>query len=111
VWDCTDVPPASTWPYLEHLAFPETVVMLLPSILEMYREVSLLPTGLINTGSAEQSLIRESQMEISLNQLVEQFVNEKITRSLNTYQQLIDTIEHKRRHKSRMNATSMVDCP
>jgi transaldolase len=96
VWDCTDIPPESAWRYLQQLAFPETVMMLSPSILEMYREVSLLPTSLIDAGSAEQSLIRESQMEISLNQLVEQFVNEEITRSLNAFHQLLNTIEHKR---------------
>ncbi|MEX0270164.1 transaldolase family protein [Leptolyngbyaceae cyanobacterium UHCC 1019] len=96
VWDCTDIPPESAWRYLQTLAVPETVMMLSPSILEMYREVSLLPTSLIDARTAEQSLIRESQMEISLNQLVEQFVNEEITRSLNAFHQLLDAIEHKR---------------
>ena len=96
VWDCTDIPPEAAWLYLQTLAVPETVIMLSPSILEMYRKVSLLPTSLIDAGSAEQSLIRESQMEISLNQLAEQFVNEEITRSLNAFHQLLNTIEHKR---------------
>ncbi len=95
VWDCTGIPPQAAWRYLQTLAVPETVMMLSPSTLEMYREVSLLPTSLIDAGSGEQSLMRESQMEISLNQLVEQFVNEEITRSLNAFYQLLDAIEHR----------------
>lgn len=96
MWDCTDLPPESAWRYLQTLAVPETLMMLSPSMLEMYREISLLPTSLIDAGSAEQSLIRGSHMEISLNQWVEQFVNEEITRSLNAFHQLLNTIEHKR---------------
>jgi transaldolase len=95
VWDCTDISPESAWRYLLTLAAPETVMMLSPSVLEMYREVSLLPTSMTDDESAEQLLARGSR-EISLDKLIDQLVNEEMARSLNAFHQLLDTIEHRR---------------
>ncbi|MBE8966761.1 transaldolase [Nostocales cyanobacterium LEGE 12452] len=88
VWDCTDIPPEFAWNYIQALTVPETVMLLSPSTLEMYRQVSLLPTKLIED---------ESETEILSDEQIEQLVNEEMARSLNAFQQLLDTIEHKRR--------------
>lgn len=96
VWDCTNIPPESAWRYLQTLAAPETVMMLSPSTLEMYREVSLLPTSLIDDKSTEQILASKSGMEISLDERINQLVNEDIARSLNAFSQLLEAIDHKR---------------
>jgi transaldolase len=96
VWDCTDIPPKAAWRYLQTLAAPETVMMLSPSTLEMYREVSLLPTSLTNNERVERILTGGLQMEISLDERVDQLVNEDIARSLNVFRQLLDTIKKKR---------------
>ena len=92
VWDCTDVLPESAWRYLQTLVAPETVIMLSPSVLEMYREVSLLPTSLID---AEQ-LLASGLRGLALNELLDQLVSEEIARSLNTFHQLLDAIKHRR---------------
>ncbi len=96
VWDCTDIPPKSAWRYLQTLAIPETVMMLSPSTLEMYREVSLLPTSLTDNERVERILTSGVQVEISLDERVEQLVNEEMIQALNAFQQLLDTIEQKR---------------
>ncbi len=95
VWDCTDIPSESAWRYLQALAFPETVMLLSPSTLELYREVSLLPTSWADE-RVEQISISGLQMEISLDERVEQFLNEEGVRSLNAFHQLLGTIEQKR---------------
>ncbi len=96
VWDCTGIPPQAAWRYLQTLAASETVMMLSPSTLDMYREVSLLPTSLTDSERVEQILTSRSRMEISLDEWVEQLVNQEIARSRNAFHQLLDTIEHKR---------------
>ncbi len=97
VWDCTDIPPESAWRYLQTLAAPETVIMLSPSTLEMYREVSLLSTSLTDNERVEQIPTSGLQVESSLDERVEQLVNEEMIQSLNAFQQLLDTIKQKRR--------------
>jgi transaldolase/glucose-6-phosphate isomerase len=94
VWDCTNPEPA--WHYLQTLATSETVMLLERSTLERYRKVSLLPVSLTDDEQAEQ-LVTSGLSEISLNERVDQLVNEEMARSLNAFQQLLDTIEHKRR--------------
>lgn len=94
VWDCTDIPPKFAWHYIQALRVLETV-MLPPSLLEMYRKVSLLPIRLIENESDEQMIA--SATEILSDEQIDQLVNEEMARSLNAYQQLLDTIEHKRR--------------
>ncbi|WP_341530192.1 hypothetical protein WKK05_13400 [Nostoc sp. UHCC 0302] len=94
VWDCTDISPESAWQYFQ-IATSETVMMLEPSTLERYRKVSLLPTRLIDDESDEQILTSET--ETLSDEQIDQLVNEKMARSLNAFQQLLDTIEHKRR--------------
>jgi transaldolase len=96
VWDCTDIPPESAWRYLQTLAIPGTVIMLSPSTLELYREVSLLPTSVTDGKSVEQNLTSRLQMEIPLNGQVNQVMNEEMARSLNAFYQLLNTIEKKR---------------
>lgn len=68
-------------------------------MLEMYREVSLLPTSLmtrlIDDQNIEQILATESQ-EIALNERVDQLVNEERARSRNAFCQLLEAIEKKR---------------
>ncbi len=96
VWDCTDIPPESAWRYLQTLTVPETVMMLSPSTLEIYREVSLLPTSLIDDKSTEQILASKPPMEIALDERINQLVNEDIARSLNAFSQLLEAIDHKR---------------
>lgn len=110
VWDCTDIPAEFMWRYIQTLETPETVLMLKPSTLERYRQVSLLPVSLKEDEQAEKQVTSE-WLEISLDEQANQLMNQEMTRSLNAFQQLLDTIEHKRRHGSWMNATSMVDCP
>jgi transaldolase len=95
VWDCTTVRPESAWHYLQPLATPETVMVLEPSTLEKYREVFLLPVNLIENEQAEQR-VTNGWSELDLDERIDQFVNEEMTRSLNAFQQLLDTIEHKR---------------
>lgn len=95
LWDCTDISPEAAWRYLQTLAAPETVIMLSPSTVEMYREVSLLPTSLANNEPIDQIPISGSQT-LSLNERVNQLANEEITRSLNAFHQLLDTIAKKK---------------
>jgi transaldolase len=95
VWDCINIPPESAWRYLQQLAFPETVIMLPPSTLEMYRGVSLLPNHWTDGKQAERR-ISESQ-EYPWDKQVEQLVNGEMARSLTAFHQLLDTIEKKRR--------------
>jgi transaldolase len=71
-------------------------MMLSPSTLEMYREVSVLPRSLTDDERVEQ-ILTSGARELSLDERVDQLVNEDIARSLNAFQQLLDTIEHKRR--------------
>jgi hypothetical protein len=97
------------WRYLQTLETPETVLMLKPSTLERYRQVSLLPVSL-GDEQAEKRVTSE-WLEISLDEQANQLMNHEMTQLLNAFQQLLDTIEHKQRHGSWMNATSMVDCP
>ncbi len=94
VWDCTDIPPKFAWHYIQALRVPETV-MLLPSTLEMYRKVSLLPIRQIDDESDEQTITSET--EILSDEQIDQLVDKEMARSLNAFQQLLDTIEHKRR--------------
>jgi transaldolase len=94
VWDCTDIPSESAWRYLQQLTFPETVIMLLPSTLEMYRGVSLLPNHW--TDSEQDGRLVSGLSDYSLGEHIEQLVNREMTRSLSTFYQLLDTIEHKR---------------
>lgn len=96
VWDCTGIPPQAAWRYIQTLAVPGTVMMLSPSALQMYRQVSLLPTSLIDGEPVEQILTSRSRIEISLDERVDQLVNEETARSLNVFGQLLDAIEHKR---------------
>ncbi|MBW4611496.1 MAG: transaldolase [Hassallia sp. WJT32-NPBG1] len=96
VWDCTDIPPESAWRYIPTLVAPETVMMLEPSTLLKYREVSLLPMRLTDDEQAEQH-VTNGLSEISLDERVDQLVHEEMARSLDVFQQLLDTIEHKRR--------------
>lgn len=96
VWDCTGIPPQAVWHYIQTLVAPGTVIMLPPSTLEMYREVSLLPMSLIDAKRVERILTSALEMEISLDERVEQLVNEEIARSLNAFSQLLDVIEQKR---------------
>ncbi|HEY9618269.1 MAG TPA: transaldolase family protein [Microcoleaceae cyanobacterium] len=94
VWDCSDIPSESAGWYLQQFAFPETVMLLSPSTLEMYRRVSLIrnhwtngePGGLFNE-------LRESLLD----EQVEQLVNQAMARSLTDFHHLLNTIEHKRR--------------
>nr|WP_277883372.1 transaldolase family protein [Nostoc flagelliforme] len=95
VGDCTDISPKFAWYYIQALTVPETVILLSPSTLEMYRKVSLLPIRQINGESDEQIIISET--EILSDKRVDQLVNEEMARSLNAFQQLLDTIKHKRR--------------
>ncbi|MBD3885759.1 transaldolase [Phormidium tenue FACHB-886] len=95
VWDCTTLP-ESAWHYLQTLATPETVLLLEPSTPERYREVSLLPVNLADDEQAEQ-LVTDELSEISLDERVDQLVNKEMARSLNAFQQLLDTIECKQR--------------
>ncbi len=95
VWDCTDIPPKAAWRYLQTLPAPETVMMLSPSTLEMYREISLLPRSLTDDERVEQ-IPTSGAGELSLDERVDQLVNEDIARSLNSFRQLLDTIEQKR---------------
>lgn len=90
------MPPQAAWRYIQTLAAPETVMMLSPSTLEMYREVSLLPTSWTNDERVEQILTSGLQMEIPLDEWVEQLVNDERARSLNDFDQLLDAIEQKR---------------
>jgi hypothetical protein len=80
VWNYTDIPPEFTQPYLQMLAAPRTVMMLSLSMLEMYHKVSLLPTSLIDDERVEQ-IPTSGSRELSLNELVDQVVNEERTRS------------------------------
>jgi transaldolase len=96
VWDCTDIPPQSAWYYLQALADPKTVMMLSPSTLAMYHEVSLLPTSWTNDEGIEQISTSGLQIEISLDERVDQLVNEERARLLNAFHQLLDAIEHRR---------------
>lgn len=95
VWECTNARPGSEWHYLQTLATPETIMMLEPSTLKRYREVSLLPVSLTEDEQAEQQ-VTDEWSEPSLNERVNQFVNEEMTRSLDAFQQLLNTIEHKK---------------
>ncbi|MBD2450238.1 transaldolase [Nostoc sp. FACHB-152] len=61
VWDCTDIPPKFAWHYIQALRVPETV-MLPPSLLEMYRKVSLLPLKLIDDESDEQMITSATEI-------------------------------------------------
>ena len=70
-------------------------MLLSPSTLEMYRKISLLPTRLIDDESDEQILTSET--EILSYEQIDQLVNEEMARSLDAFQQLLDTIEHKPR--------------
>ena len=70
-------------------------MMLSPSTLEMYREVSLLPTSLTDDERVEQ-IPTSGARELSLDELVDQLVNEERARSLNVFSQLLEAIEKKR---------------
>ncbi|MBD2059087.1 transaldolase [Oculatella sp. FACHB-28] len=94
VWDCTDISPESAWHYLQMLAAPETVMMLSPSTLELYREVSLLPTSLTDNEQVEKILANGAR-ELALDEL-DQLVNEERARSLNAFGRLLEVIEKKR---------------
>jgi transaldolase/glucose-6-phosphate isomerase len=55
-----------------------------------------VPVRLTEDEQAEQ-YVTNGLSEISLDERVDQLVNEEMARSLNAFQQLLDTIEHKRR--------------
>jgi transaldolase len=97
MWDCTDVYPKNAWRYIQSLALPGTTIVLSPSTLETYGEVSLLPMNLTDAlAGAEQILAVLPQMKISLDNIANQLANEEIARSLNTFNQLLNTIDQKR---------------
>ncbi|MFH7029511.1 MAG: transaldolase family protein [Heteroscytonema crispum UTEX LB 1556] len=93
VWDCTSINPQNPSHYVQSLAAPGTVIVLSPSILKSYAEVSLLPTNLIdNLEGVEQILASLPQLDEIANQLV----NEEIAQSLKAFDRLYLTIDHKR---------------
>ena len=50
--------PQATWRYIQFMAFPGTAIVLSPLTIEMYREVSLFSTSLIdNFQEGEQILV------------------------------------------------------
>lgn len=79
-------------------------------MLERYRQVSLLPVSLKEDEHAENQVTSE-WLELSLNEHADQLMNQEMTRSLNAFQQLLDTVDHKRRNGNWMDDPSMVDCP
>jgi transaldolase len=79
------------------LAVPETAIVLSPSTLETYGEVSLLPMNLIgDLAGAEEILAILPMMKIFLDKIASQLVNEEIARSLIAFDQLLNSIEQKR---------------
>jgi transaldolase len=97
VWDCTDVYPKNAWRYVQSLALPETAIVLSPSTLETYGEVSLLPMNLMDAlAESEQILATLPQIGISLDDIANQIINQEIARSLIAFNQLLNTIEQKR---------------
>ncbi len=97
VWDCTDLHAQDAWRYVQALAVPKTAIVLSPSTLETYSEVSLLPAGLIdNFEEAEQILASLLLREISLDDIVNRLVKEEVARLMTDFDQLLNTIEQKR---------------
>lgn len=96
VWDCTEMLPALAWCYLQILVVPETVMLLSPATLATYREVSLVPTSLIDDEQVEQILPNGLQMNAALDEWVDQLVNEERTRSLHAFERLLEAIAQKR---------------
>jgi transaldolase len=98
VWDCTDLHPQDAWRYVHALAFPETAIVISRSTLAAYKGVSLLPTSLLdNLDEAEQILATSLLLtETSLDQIINRLINEEIARSMEDFERLLNTIEHKR---------------
>lgn len=97
MWDCTGIQPQVAWRYVQALAVAETAIVLPPSTLETYGEVSLLPMSLIdNLERVEQISTSLPQMEISLDTIADQLVIEEVARSMKDFEQLLNTIEQKR---------------
>ena len=96
LWECTDLHPQDAWCYIQALAVPDTAIVLSRLTLETYSEVSLLPTSLIdNAERSEQIMAGLPQMEISLDEIVNQLINEEIARFLKDFDQLLNTISQK----------------
>ena len=95
VWDCTEMLPALAWYYLQILVVPETVMLLSPATLETYREVSLLPTSLIDDEQVEQMLPSGLQINAALDVWVDQLVQEERARSLHDFERLLEVIAQK----------------
>ncbi len=97
VWDCTGICPQDAWRYIQSLAIPETAIILSPSTLETYSEVSLLPIRLIdNPEGAEQILASLLRTGISLDGIINQLVNEEIARAMKNFDQFLNTSNQKR---------------
>lgn len=96
MWDCTDIPPESAWCYFQMLVAPETVMLLSPSTLEMYRQVSLLPTSLTDDGRVERILTSDLPMVTALDERVNPLVSEEIARSRYNFHQLLKAIVQKK---------------
>jgi transaldolase len=97
VWNCTGMQLQDTWCSVQALAALETAVVLAPSVLETYSEVSLLPAKLVNNvEEAEQMMASFLEKDIALDQITDQLVSEEIARSMKDFDQLLNTIEQKR---------------
>ena len=96
VWDCTDLHAQDVWRYAQALAVSKTAIMLSPSTLETYGEVSLLPTSLIETLGETEQMESLLPTEISLDEIANRLVKEEAARSMKDFEQLLNTIEQKR---------------
>lgn len=97
VWDCTGIQPQDAWRYVQALAFPETVIVLSQSTLQTYSEISLLPANRFDTlKETTQILVSLPPVKIPLDALTNQLFNEEISRSMNNFDQLLNTINRKR---------------
>ena len=97
VWDCTSIHPEDAWRYVQSLATPGCAIVLSPSTIETYGEVSLRTMNLIdNLEEDEQILASLPQMKISLDEVANQLVNEEIARSIKAFEQLMNTIDRKK---------------
>jgi transaldolase len=85
--------------------------MLSPATLAMYREVCLLPTSRTDDKRAEQILTSGLQMEISLDELVDQLLNQEMARSLNAFSQLLTRSNTREEAESGCAIALMLNCP
>ncbi|WP_009630263.1 transaldolase family protein [Synechocystis sp. PCC 7509] len=97
LWDCTDLHPQDAWRYIQALVFPESAIVLSPPTLEAYNGVSLLPTSLLdNLEDVKQIWASLLPTETSLDEIINQLINEEVARSMKDFEQLLNTIERKR---------------